>query len=452
MHFSSLKKRDFSTPQFLKAALYMTWGASLLLVVTTISGIQSQRHAIKTVGKDAAPSVLAAQQIKDSLADMGANAANQLLVKPGSNPEADKGFESRRQKLGTLIVAASKNITYGEEESKPLTDMVNGLTQYMLTIQQARDANARGERANMLAAYYEAVKVNEQQIQPAADALSKVNLDNLNRIYELQTVNSVISLLFITIAGLFLLAVLIATQLFLYRRMRRIVNPMLATATAISVIFLGYTFHCLQSASSQLKIAKEDAFISLYSLRQARALAYGANRDESRYLLDTANQVKHEQAFKEKINKIAQPPNGKTLEWTVTNNVNPGFGLSGLLGEEFKNITFDGEREAVIKTVKTLVQYLAIDERIRQLERSGKHAEAIQLCVSSKPGDSNWAFEEFKVAHQKVMDINQAAFDKAIEQGSKNVENFEIKVTGVAIIISVLVLLGMRDRIKEYEI
>lgn len=447
--FSLLKKRKFNTPQFLKAGLYMTWGASLLLAAITISGIGSQRNAIKTVGKDAAPSVLLAQRIKDSLADMGANGVRQLLVKPGENPEADNGFEYRRQKLGTLIVDASKNITYGEQESKPLTNMVNGLTQYMLVIQQAREANARGDRASTLAKFYEAVNV---QIQPEADALSKVNLDNLNRIYAEQKVNSVISLFLIAIAGLFLLGVLLVTQIFLYRRMRRIVNPMLAAATVISVIFLGYTFNSLQTASSQLKVAKEDAFVSLYSLRQARALAYNANRDRSRYLLDTGNQAKHEQAFQEKINQIAQPPNGQTLESTVTNNGASGIGLTGLLGEEFKNITFDGEREAVAATVKALAKYLVIDEQIRQLELSGKHAEAIQLSVSSQPGGSSSAFEEFKVTNQKAMDINQAAFDKAIEQGFKNVEGFEIKVTVAAITISVLALLGMRDRIKEYEI
>jgi hypothetical protein len=38
----------------------------------------------------------------------------------------------------------------------------------------------------------------------------------------------------------------------------------------------------------------------------------------------------------------------------------------------------------------------ASTSQIRQLERSGKHVEAIALCTSYDPGQSNWAFEQFK--------------------------------------------------------
>jgi hypothetical protein len=40
-----------------------------------------------------------------------------------------------------------------------------------------------------------------------------------------------------------------------------------------------------------------------------------------------------------------------------------------------------------------------------QLQQSGKHADAIALCVGNNPGQSNWAFEQFKQANQKTLDI-----------------------------------------------
>jgi hypothetical protein len=452
-YFSSLKKRNLNTPQLLKTALYLTWGTSLILALATISGAQVQRNAIKTVGQDAAPSVITAQQIKDSLADMGANAVNQLLVKPGQNPAADKGFEYRRTRLGEFLVKAAENITYDDKEREPIKDMLNGLTQYMLVIQQARDANARGDNNALLANYYEAVKINEQQIQPAADTLNKVNLETLNQTYDYQKIASALSELIILITGLALLVVLLGTQLFLYRRMRRVINPMLLVATVISVLFVSYTIYALESAVSQLKVAKEDAFESLYILRQARALAYSANRDESRYLLDKANAAKYEQAFQDKISKIATLPPSYTFE-TIVPKLAQGeqiSGFSGLLALEFKNITFAGEREAAVATISALGKYLAIDKQIRQLEDSGKHAEAIKLCVGNNPGDSNWAFEQFKTAHQKVLDINNKQFDGAIASGFANLQGLEIIATGTAIAVSTLALFGVGVRIREYD-
>ncbi|HEY9829139.1 MAG TPA: hypothetical protein V6D26_01080, partial [Stenomitos sp.] len=96
-----------TTPQLLKGGLYLTWGASFLVLIATISGVQSARHAIKTVGKDSAPSIISAQRIKDSLADMDANAANEFLVQAGQNPEAVKSYEERRQKVNRMILDAA---------------------------------------------------------------------------------------------------------------------------------------------------------------------------------------------------------------------------------------------------------------------------------------------------------------------------------------------------------
>jgi hypothetical protein len=47
----------FNTLQILRGGWYTTWGVSLLLLIVSIYGVNAQRQAIKTIGKDAAPSV-----------------------------------------------------------------------------------------------------------------------------------------------------------------------------------------------------------------------------------------------------------------------------------------------------------------------------------------------------------------------------------------------------------
>ena len=67
----------------------------------------------------------------------------------------------------------------------------------------------------------------------------------------------------------------------------------------------------LWESSSYVKVAKKDAFDSISVLEAARAVAYDANGDESRWLLNKVEKGKPEQiqsydgSFQEKTRKIA---------------------------------------------------------------------------------------------------------------------------------------------------
>lgn len=452
---SSKAITKLTTPQLLKGGLYLTWGASLLFLIATIAGVQGQRYSIKTVGKDAAPSILTAQRLKDALAGMDANAVNELLVKPGQNPGAVKDYEERHQKLAERLVAAAENITYGDAERKPIQTLQLAQGEYIAKIQQARDFNERGDANGVLMSYRAAAEIMDKTLLPAADALDKANSDELQNVYEAQQSATARSLFFVVISGLLLIAVLVIIQLFLYYRMRRILNPMLLAATAIALIFLGYATQSLLSASYHLKVAKEEAFESMHAVRKMRAFAYSVNADESRYLLDKALAAKHQQAFFDKAAKIAQVPQGQTFETVVAalTQGKPVDGLvTGYLADEFKNITFSGEREAAVATLKTFGIYFNIDKQIRQLEQSNRHADAIALCVGTSPGQSNWAFNQFLQANNKAFDINQAAFDTTVAQGFKDIDSFEISTPVMAALVALLTLFGLRSRLKEYDL
>lgn len=446
-------RKKLTTPQLLKSGLYATWGASLLLLVATIMGTQGQRQAIKTVGKDATPSIITAQRLKDALGGMDANAASELLVPVGQNPDSVTGYEERRQKAAERLVAAAENITFDNKERVPIQTIQLGLGDYIAKIQQARDAHARGDAKAVLAAYREAAAIMDAKLLPAADALAKANFDELERSYAQQRSTSSAALLFILFYGLLTLGVLVILQLFLNRRMRRTLNPMLLGASAIAFIFLGYTTKTFLSASQHLKVAKEDAFSSMHALLQARSLVYAANSDESRYLLDPENAASHEQAFLAKIAKVATFPNGQTFDTVIAASQQgqkvPGF--RGYLADELNNITFRGEQEAVVLNVATLGDYVGIDQKIRQLKQSGKLQQAIALCVGNNPSESNWAFQKFLAANKKNYDINENAFNASIKQGFQDVEGFEVKAIVMTIAIALLTLFGLRPRLKEYD-
>ena len=443
--------RQLNTPQILQSGWYLTWGVSLLLLITSIYGVSSQRQALKTVGKDAAPSILTAQKLQDSFADMDASLANELLLKPGDNRQALADFEKNRKKIADRLVDAARNITYPEEE-KIIQSLQLNSSAYLLKLQEARDAHKRGDVAGTLILYQSAATLMDRNIIPQAAELSAINSQQLVKTYAQQKfANGGIGLL-IALVGLAQIVILVMIQIFLYRRMRRVLNLPLLGATTIAIILLGYTLNSLIGATSNLKIAKEDAFDSLYALRQMRALSYKANADESRYLLDKANAANHEQSFKSKISAIITIPANQSSASIITNTSkgNMTSGITGLFAQELNNITFPGEKELAIETFNVFNNYLAIDNQIRQLNRSGKVADAIALCIGNQPGQSNWAFDRYKIVQSKLIDLNLKEFEDNIIIGNARLANFEIIATAAILSIAILTLLGLRPRLMEY--
>ena len=170
----------FNTPQILRSGWYATWGISLLMLIISIYGVNAQRQALKTVGKDAAPSILTAQRLQDSFADMDASLVNELLLKPGTNLQVLAAFDKNRQKIAERLVLAAKNITYPEEEQ-----IIQGLqlnnSAYLLKLQSAREAHKRGDLVGALHIYQSAASLMDRDIIPQAEQLGRVNLQELEK-------------------------------------------------------------------------------------------------------------------------------------------------------------------------------------------------------------------------------------------------------------------------------
>ncbi len=234
--------------------------------------------------------------------------------------------------------------------------------------------------------------------------------------------------------------------------MRRTLNLLLLAATLLVGATLRYTVGAMVTEQRQLKVAKEDAFMSIHALWRARAVSYWANSDESRYLLDKEQAAEHERDFFTKSALLAKLPLDLSLADIEARerSGNHVEGFSGYLADELNNITFTGERDAAVDTLLRFEDYLAVDKQIRQLERGGKHQQAIELCTGTQAGQSDWVFERFDKALGATLDINQSAFDAAVAKGLKALDSLEIKASALAAVIAVLMFLGLAARIGEY--
>ncbi|MGO8671171.1 MAG: hypothetical protein ACLQVD_07405 [Capsulimonadaceae bacterium] len=456
-------KAPWHTPHRLRFALALTCAATLLFFLAVEAVTAQMHYAMKTIGHDSAPSIVMAEKIKAGLADMDADVANELIAPPGQYQDALNAYDADRKQVTDNLVSAAENITYGDAERVPIRNIEEGLGVFEADVAQSRVFHKRGGDPEVLPSYHQATLEMHKVLLPAADALDKANDDMLTKVYADQKAVCGTIVGFFWTAGVLLLAALAALQIFLVRRMRRLVNPLLALATLLAIGFIVFSAASFQEESIHLKVAKEDCFDSIYALWHARAIAYDANAAESRWLLDPSYGSSSAAEFFANIAKLASFGPSESLNSLAdqaaqvhvnanawANQVPADF--KGFLADEMRNITFSGEKEDAINTMRALGTYVAIDTQIRQLENSGKHDDAIALCCGTLPGQSDWAFSQFDTALGSLIDVNQQQFDLAVSRGDSQLLPFAWLTPVACIAIAGLALLGVLPRIREYEV
>ena len=400
-----------TTPGLLQAFLVAIWLASLAVFATIMIGTDSHRSALVTVGREAAPSIVNAQRSRAGLADMDALVANELVGKPGENMKAVKGYEEKRKEVLLALSMALENLSFGETERKEIRVLVEGLGTYQSIIAQARSFHEHGDAA-ALAAYRRATTLMHKELLPAADRLDRINSEMIEKTYAAQSRTSTIGVTLIWVAGGALVGLLVFTQLFLKRRMRRIINPALLGATVLSVVFLGYASISLLHSSAKLKEAKVDIFPHVSEVWQTLAIVSDAKGRQSSWLFDRALSESYAKAFDENVAQLKK---------------------STRAGHE-------------------LGAYLDVDGKIRQLENSGKHSAAVRLSIGNDPGEANYAFNKYTQALRSELDAKQADFDKAIASGLAELNLLGYLAPALALIVAALAALGLMPRINEYKI
>lgn len=439
--------RRWSTPGVLWRGLWAIWALDVVVLVCLLYTGKVHENGLQAVGRDAGPSIIAAQQIKTSVADMDAVAVHELLTDPASETGMIQTYNQRREEAARALVTAARNITYGDAELRPILTIQLALSRYEALVQQARDL--RNDGKPFMPSYRSAATIMDRTILPAADALTKANLDMLEVGYADERTQSLNARFLVGAAVVALLGLLLAIQIYLFRHTNRVFNLPLLTATALVFAFVIYTLNDLHTAGQDLRHAKEDAFTSVNALWRARAVAYSASADESRFLLDPASATESTREFMDHRDSIATLPAGLTFQSAARSSA--PIAATGYLVDQSSNITSADEQQASHETLRAFARYVVIDQEIRDLQAKGRTREAVALCVGRSLGQSAWALTRFDTALDQTLKINQEAFDSAVRSGYARLENFDMKASVIAALTAVLCLLGLMQRIREYN-
>lgn len=430
--------------------LWLYFGAVCLCVfllwLVAAGSIARTRQAIQTVGKDAVPSIVAAQQIRADMADMDASTAN-VFIGSGDNVLVKSQYDADRAKANDNLILAAQNITYGDAERGPILTLTNDLETYSGLVKAARTKGRPYGIKDLRAAS----TLMHTEMIPAADALDKVNFDHLNEAYAAARSSAAAAQLGLFLAGALVLAVLLAAQVYLARRTRRVLSLPLALATVVLIGFVLWLSAALAYENEQLRAAKADCFDSIHALWKAKSVADDANGDESLYLLGLppSETARYDQSFHAKAALLADVPVTDALVASGAAGAKPAF--HGFLGDELRNITFAGEQNAAVDTLRGWGKYMALDAQIRTLETGGHHADAVTLCTGSGPDQSDGAFQQFDDALGKTLGINQAQFNLTVARAFAGLRLLPFVSAAVLLLVVVLTWLGIAPRLHEYR-
>lgn len=466
---AALRRRYWAT---VPARLRLLRAATILLAVAvavllTVAGLAANGIWDSVAGRDA-PRTTSAADLDLALNDMDAQAANILL----SNGDAGKGrlqtpyekavgfYGDARREIGhdlrTLAVAAQGD----RSDEKTVENLTDDFAEYQELIGRALENDGRtGGKPSALVDYRRATDLLQSRLLPESRRLVSSNDGAFDAEYT--AARSALSgqLLAVVALGLLLLAALGVLQWYLTRSFRRIVNPPLLTATACVLLAVILGAQMLASSAANLRGARHDAFDSVVALSRARAIAYDANADESRYLLDPQRRDEYARSFLAKSQQLyglkgaslSSYDSELATTWRAYASDHHDLRFTGEFRRELDNVTFPGERAAAEKTVDAYAGYQRDDRKTRALLAAGKEKQAVEFCMGWEPGTSNAHFGAWMAALDTVTDINRAHFTASVDAGRSAVTGLLPWAGGLLAVAVALTALGLRPRLGEFR-
>jgi hypothetical protein len=424
----------WTTPRALRALLGASWVATALLFAVSLRALDADRAALRVLSQDTAPSIVTAQELGAQLADLDVQLAASLLGSAATRDVANELFELRRSTVTRCLVDAANNATLGNADRIPVVVMNEELGRYLELAARAQWLYAENAPDLALGLMRIATDQMHDRILPQAVALDRVKREQMDQRYDAAQRASRGYELEAIVTGALLMTVLVGAMAFVRTRMRRRLVPGLLLAAALAVLCTSQMVTRFRVAREDLRVARDDAFNSIHALWRARAVAFDARGDEERWLLDRARAGSYQTGFLLKTGQLLS-----------------GHAGTGLLADELHNVTFLGERDAAQAAVQALGDYLGADDRMRALERQGKHADALDAALGSRPDQAGPVFDRLDAALQRTTAINQDAFGRVMTIADAGLKRAEWLEPAFALAIVLAAWLGIRPRLKEYS-
>ncbi|GAA0544872.1 hypothetical protein [Actinomadura livida] len=443
-----------------------------LLAMLTVA-IGNARDSVQTIGHDAGPQVVATGTLYFALSDMDAQVSNILLIGRDhdlgiGHDESLRLYERRRAEADAAAVEAAQLAGSDPALRRTVQEVLDGLGRYERLVGRAMELDAQADHApgelpqEVIDAYRQATDLMRLQLLPKAYNITLDTGAHVRQDYETNRSAVLTGRTWVAVTGIVVLLLLIATQLYLARTFRRVLNPALVLATLAALALTAVGTGLLTAQAGHIRKAKEDGFDSILQLSRARAISHSAFADESRYLLDPGRADTYEQTYLDKSLSVIQPDMGDK----PVNLANYYAGLEeklgayraggddvpflGFFGDEARTVEPGREADALQRTLQAYRVVQRNDARMRELASSGDRAGAVDLRMG-RTSDAISDFGAYDAALTALTAVHQDAFDDAIRDADGGLRGWNAVPAAGAAAIALLILAGIRPRLAEFR-
>lgn len=431
----AIRRQLATTPGRLRLAALLLTVAAIAFGVVAVTAAGTRSDAVDDV-QSTESLLVQAVDVSASLSDAHAIAASGFLVggaEPAGSRPAYKG-ELRQAAAGLADFAGEVGTAKG---SRPAVQRITErLTVYSGLIDSARAYQLQGFPLG--SAYLRrASRVMRQEMLPEASALYELEARNLIAGYRKGVSGSTLFAVILAACGM--LALLLATQIYLARTTRRRVNPPLALATVILVGVATWVVVAFAVEQQHLSRAQSAGSDPVELLTATRILTSRAEANESVALSGRGGGEREERlgdvdrGFLALVEPIGSPRAAAASR------------SGGLLEAA---ITQTRHSPAAVEAIYAAYQrYRAAHVKVVVQEREGDFTAAVDIAIAStKP-----AAKELDAVLEREVGVAQGRFEAELERAEGKLDGLAGGIPVLTALVGVLALLGVRMRLAEYR-
>jgi hypothetical protein len=438
----AIGRRRASTPGLLAlAAVMLAIGATVVLAVGARAAGTRRDAAARVVAIERR--LVSAVDLSASLSDAHAIAASSFLA-GGPEPAVSRRRYARQlQRASSRVAVFASKIGASQASGSAVRRITEKLPVYAGYIDDAR-ANHR-ENFPVGSAYLRrASQTMREEILPAAGDLYRIEAQRLTTSYRAGV--SPASVLGVALAGCAMLALLLATQVYMARATRRVVNPRLALATVAMLGLLIWILAAFAQQQSALAQAQREGSDPVELLTVTRILASRAQANESIALAARGGGdgeprlADVDRGFQAVTRPIGVARRG------------PARGSGGLLHQA---AVIAGDSPAGVDAIYAAYRrYLAAHRRVAEQEQRGDFSGAVTLAIGAGTGASASTTAAAAALNRALTDEvgrAQRRFDSAMSRANAGLDGLAVGIPLLTVLSALLALLGVRQRLQEYR-
>jgi len=359
------------TPGRLRVVAAVCVLACIAFALLGASAFQARSNAL-SAARNAAAQVVRVQSISTDLVQADALATNGFL-NFGLEPTAQVAqYDATVTTASQLLADAARG---NPADATGLGSVNDALTQYTARIASARDNNRQGFQVGTAYLRQASVLLRSRML-PTLSGI--VDANDARAEAEFSAARSATTRL--VAAGVGILVVLLAAQVWLARRSRRLVNLPLAAATAAVAVALVAGGIVMVATQSRAAKVQRTSYAATLALAQARIAAYDAKSNESLTLIARGTGQVYEAAYRTRLAQIQQQL-GTAADVGVAGNART-----------------------------ELADWDTVHQRIRTLDDAqGRWDQAVRLAIGSDPNSANAKFADFAATTRQALDDQAAA-------------------------------------------